>query len=427
MERQVVVENSRNRTVIGLAIGLLSIGVLVLGIAIGRANIGKGAGDSLLKGGPEAAEPLRLVTRSSDDTPAGSMSTLDISRDVDDSRDNAIVRASRIAGPSVVSVSVIQTLVARGGPFFGQSGDDFFEQFFGDVFPPRVYRERIPSLGSGFVISDNGYVLTNEHVVHSAEQIKVTLPDGRQFDGKLVGSDSSFDLAVLKIDAKGLPVAVLGNSDDIVVGEWAIAIGNPFGFLLNDPSPSVTAGVISALKRDVKSTGLQGGIYKDMIQTDAAINPGNSGGPLVNGKGQVIGVNTFIFTQSGGSLGMGFAIPVNIAKRVVEEIIKFGAVRGVWVGISVQDITPYVASHLGITDTHGVIVARLEQGSPADKAGVKAGDIIRKVQGQQVNNSTDAQRSIFGAGVGDVVVLTIERDDKRWDVKLKLEEVPKKS
>ena len=418
-------ENRRNRIVIGLTIGLLLVSVFVLGIAIGTANIGKGPRVSLSNRNSEAAEPLRLVTQSSDDNPSDT-TALAIAHEVDESRDNAIVRASRIAGPSVVSVSVIQTVARRGG-FLPPSGDDFFNQFFGDVFPPYVYRERIPSLGSGFVISENGYVLTNEHVVHNGEQIKVTLPDGRQFDGKLAGADPTYDLAVLKIDAKGLPASVLGNSDDIVVGEWAIAIGNPFGFLLNDASPSVTAGVISALKRDVKPTGFEGGIYKEMIQTDAAINPGNSGGPLVNGKGEVIGVNTFIFTQSGGSLGMGFAIPVNVAKRVVQEIIKFGAVRSVWVGISVQDITPYAASHLGITDTGGVIVARLEQGSPADKAGVKAGDIIRKVQGQPIKNSNDAQRRIFGAGVGDVVVLTMERDHKQWDVKLKLEEVPKKS
>jgi len=219
----------------------------------------------------------------------------------------------------------------------------------------------------------------------------------------------------------------MGDSDDLVVGEWAVAIGNPFGFLLNDPSPSVTAGVVSALKRDVKSESVGGstGIYKDMIQTDAAINPGNSGGPLVNGKGEVIGVNTFIFTSGGGSLGMGFAIPVNVAKKVVREIIKYGAVRGVWIGISVQDITPYLAQQLGVSDTRGVIVVKLEDDSPADKAGVKVGDLIRKVQGERVQNSDDAARSIFGAGIGDILTLAIERDGRTWDARLKLVEVPK--
>jgi serine protease Do len=326
----------------------------------------------------------------------------------------------------VVSVSVTQTVLARRSPFFG---DDFFQQFFGDVFPPTVYRQRIPSLGSGFVITEDGYVITNEHVIHNAEEIKVTLPDGRQFDAKVAGSDAVYDVAVLKINAKELRPASLGDSDDLIVGEWAIAIGNPFGFLLNDPSPSVTAGVISALRRDVKSESVGGssGIYKDMIQTDAAINPGNSGGPLVNGKGEVIGVNTFIFTRGGGSLGMGFAIPVNSAKKVVREIVKYGSVRGVWIGISVQDITPYLAQHLGVTDTRGVIVVKLEDDSPADKAGVKVGDLIRKVQGARVEDSNDAQRSIFGAGIGDVLTLTLEREGKTWDARLKLVEVPKGS
>ncbi|MFH0778689.1 MAG: trypsin-like peptidase domain-containing protein [Candidatus Eisenbacteria bacterium] len=346
-----------------------------------------------------------------------------VSGEIDASRDNAIVRASRLAGPSVVSVSVIQTRLTRRGPFFSQR-DDFFEQFFGDMFPPLVYRERIPGLGSGFIIDSGGYILTNEHVVRNADEIKVTLPDGRQFDAKVAGSDPNYDLAVLKVGAKGLPAAVLGNSDDLVVGEWAIAIGNPFGFLLNDPSPSVTAGVVSAIRRDVKPTGSDTGIYKEMIQTDAAINPGNSGGPLVNGKGEVIGVNTFIFTQSGGSLGMGFAIPVNVAKRVFAEVLKYGTVRGVWIGLSVQDITPYVAAQLEIRDVKGVIVVRLEDGSPAAKAGIHVGDVIRKIQGQTVTNSGAAQRALYGAAIGDLVRVTIERDGSTREVTLRLVEVP---
>ena len=400
---------------------ILMILMLTLGFFLGRGRPDSIAG---MFSAPDEPEWLR-----EDGSRSKSRDTLDagtIARSLDDSRINAIVRASQIAGPSVVSVSVTQTVLARRSPFFG---DDFFQQFFGDVFPPTVYRQRIPSLGSGFVITEDGYVITNEHVIHNAEEIKVTLPDGRQFDAKVAGSDAVYDVAVLKINAKELRPASLGDSDDLIVGEWAIAIGNPFGFLLNDPSPSVTAGVISALRRDVKSESVGGssGIYKDMIQTDAAINPGNSGGPLVNGKGEVIGVNTFIFTRGGGSLGMGFAIPVNSAKKVVREIVKYGSVRGVWIGISVQDITPYLAQHLGVTDTRGVIVVKLEDDSPADKAGVKVGDLIRKVQGARVEDSNDAQRSIFGAGIGDVLTLTLEREDKTWEARLKLVEVPKGS
>ena len=398
---------------------VLMILMLTAGFFLGRSKT-----DSIAAMFGSSSEPEWLKDEGSRSRSRDTLDTRDIGRLLDDSRMNAIVRASQVGGPSVVSVSVTQTVVARRSPFFG---DDFFQQFFGDVFPPATYRQRVPSLGSGFVITEDGYIITNDHVIHNAEEIKVTLPDGRQFDAKVAGSNAVYDIAVLKVNAKGLKAATMGDSDDLVVGEWAVAIGNPFGFLLNDPSPSVTAGVVSALKRDVKSESVGGstGIYKDMIQTDAAINPGNSGGPLVNGKGEVIGVNTFIFTSGGGSLGMGFAIPVNVAKKVVREIIKYGAVRGVWIGISVQDITPYLAQQLGVSDTRGVIVVKLEDDSPADKAGVKVGDLIRKVQGERVQNSDDAARSIFGAGIGDILTLAIERDGRTWDARLKLVEVPK--
>jgi len=399
--------------------------LMILMLALGYF-LGRGKPDSIAAVFRTSDEPEWLKDEGDRSKSRDTLGTHDVGRTLDDSRMNAIVRASQLAGPSVVSVSVTQTIVTRRSPFFG---DDFFRQFFGDVFPPAEYRQQVPSLGSGFVITQDGYIITNEHVIRNAEQIKVTLPDGRQFDAKVAGANDVYDIAVLKIDAKGLKPAEMGDSDDLVVGEWAIAIGNPFGFLLNDPSPSVTAGVISALRRDVKSESVGGGtgIYKDMIQTDAAINPGNSGGPLVNGRGEVIGVNTFIFTSSGGSLGMGFAIPVNTAKKVVREIIKYGGVRGVWIGISVQDITPYLAQQLRVKDTRGVIVVKLEDGSPADKAGVKVGDIIRKVQGERVQNSDDAARSIFGAGIGDVLTLAMERDGKTWDAKLRLVEVPRES
>jgi len=414
-------ESTGNRKAVLLALVFLVLVALLLGFFIGRGKRGPTTVAAL-----DTKEPQELSRDVVPDETPDWASAADISLAVDASRENAIVRASRIAGPSVVSVSVMQTMVTRRSPFLTRRGDDFFDQFFRDFFPPLAYRERIPTLGSGFIVSEDGFIITNEHVVHNAEEIKVTLPDGRQFDGELISSDATYDLAVIKIDASGLPAASLGDSDEMVVGEWAIAIGNPFGFLLDDPSPSVTAGVVSALRRDVKSMSSGGGIYKDMIQTDAAINPGNSGGPLVNGRGQVIGVNTFIFTQSGGSHGMGFAIPINVAKRVAKEIIEYGAVRGVWIGLSVQDITPFIASRMEIADPKGVIVVRLEDGSPADKAGVRVGDIIRRVQGEAVSNSNEAQRSLFGAGVGDLVTLTIEREGKSTEVRLKLEEVPKK-
>lgn len=343
-------------------------------------------------------------------------------REPGESRHTAIVEAARRVGPSVVTLSVEQTRVVQTSPL--PFGSDFFEPFFRDMIPQYRYREVIPTMGSGFVVSGDGYVLTNDHVVHAADKIKVILPDGRTFPGKVIATHPQYDLAVLKIEGKNLPAAPLGSSSDLMVGEWAIAIGNPFGYLLNDTQPTVTAGVISATHRDIKSQSETGGIYKNMIQTDAAINPGNSGGPLVNAEGRVIGVNTFIFTKSGGSEGIGFAIPIDIAKKVVDEVIKYGRVRNVWIGVRTWDLTPYLAERLGTADRRGLYVASLERGSPADKAGVRVGDIIRTVNGTPVRDSEEAYRAIFGANVGDTITLTVERDSKLQTFKLLLEEAP---
>ena len=341
-------------------------------------------------------------------------------RDPGTSRRTAIVQAAERIGPAVVTISVVQTRLVQSVPF----GSDFFEPFFRDMIPSYRYREQIPGMGSGFIISQKGYVLTNEHVVRGAEKITVILADGRSFTGKVVGSQPQYDVAIVKIEGDKLPVAALGSSGDLMVGEWAIAIGNPFGFLLNDTQPTVTAGVISATHRDIKAEAASGGIYKNMIQTDAAINPGNSGGPLVNAQGEVIGVNTFIFTKSGGSEGIGFAIPIDAAKRVVDELIRYGRVRNVWIGVGTWDITPYLAERIGTNDRNGLYVASLEKGSPADKAGVKIGDIIRKVNGTPVGDVNEAYRALFGANVGDSITLTVERDGKAMARRLVLQELP---
>jgi serine protease Do len=293
------------------------------------------------------------------------------------------------------------------------------------MVPSYRYQEQIPSMGSGFIISNDGYVLTNEHVIRGANQIKAILPDGRSFVGRVVGAHPQYDLAVVKIEGKNLPVAPLGTATDLMVGEWAIAIGNPFGFLLNDAQPSVTAGVVSATHRDIKATNDENGIYKDMIQTDAAINPGNSGGPLLNAKGEVIGVNTFIFSKGGGgSIGIGFAIPIDAAKRVVDEILKYGKVRNVWIGVRTWELTPYVSERLGTSDRNGLYVSVVERGSPAAKAGMKVGDIIRKVNGIPIKDVQEAYRAIFGASVGDTITLTVDRDTKQITFRLLLEESP---
>jgi serine protease Do len=364
------------------------------------------------------AEPARIVESTIPQNTYASGAV-----DVGESRRNAIVMAAERVGRSVVSVSVLQTRVYRRSALGYPFNDDFFQRFF---HPPMVeYREQVPGLGSGFIIDGRGYVVTNEHVVHDAEEITVTLTDGREMPGRLVGSDPTYDLAVIKIpEAEDLPVAPLADSDRLLVGEWAVAIGNPFGFLLNDTQPTVTAGVVSATRRDVKTDVSSLGIYKDMIQTDAAINPGNSGGPLANADGEVIGINTFIFTQGGGSLGIGFAIPINRAKRVVEEIINYGRVRSVWIGLVVDEITPYVARYRDIEDTEGLLVSNVEGGSPAALAGIERGDIIRRINGEGISNAKSARRSLFGSQVGDTIVLNIERDGRRRDFELLLVEAP---
>ena len=336
------------------------------------------------------------------------------------SRRTAIVTAAQRVSPAVVSVSVVATRVVTVDPFGGLFRDEFWDRFY----PPAEYKERVSGLGSGVIIDPNGTVLTNEHVVHDAEQITVTLTDGRQLPAKLLGSSSTYDLAVLKVAGSKLPSAPLGNSDQLVVGEWAIAIGNPFGYLLNDTQPTVTAGVVSAMHRDVKSEVTESGVYKNMIQTDAAVNPGNSGGPLVNADGEVIGINTFIFTKGGGSLGIGFAIPINLARRVLDEIRSYGRVRAAYPGLQVQSLTPYLARRLGFADARGLVVSRVDPDGPAARAGVRVGDRLRRVNGLTIDSVDDAQKSIYGASVGDRLTLTIERGGRALEVTLTLVEAP---
>jgi len=334
------------------------------------------------------------------------------------SRRNAIVRAAQKVGPAVVSISVTQIRVYRRSPFL--FSDPFIDQFFPEL--RREYRQRIKSMGSGFIIDKEGHILTNEHMVEDATQIVVNLPDGRQFPGKIQGSDPITDLAVLKIEAKDLPVAPLGDSDDMIIGEWAIAIGNPFGFLISDSKPTVTVGVISAVNRDFEPRG--GHVYQGMIQTDAAINPGNSGGPLVNAVGEVIGINTFIFTESGGSLGIGFAIPINTAKKVIRELLRYGRVRQIWTGLRVQRVDRLIAQSLGLPQAEGVIISHIDQRSPGEKAGLKVGDVITEVDGHLVRDEKEIREVFYTAQVGDEFKLNVWREGKTLEKRLKVELMP---
>ncbi len=323
------------------------------------------------------------------------------------SRRNAIVRAAEKAGPAVVSISVISTrVVAERAPFLE---DPFFGEFWREFFMPRYYKEKVQSLGSGFIVDSRGYIVTNEHVVHGAEVIKVTLSDGRVYDAEIVGTDERRDIALLKIDADSLPVAELGNSDSLYIGEWVIAIGNPFGYLLEDLEPTVTVGVVSALHRTYKGRGER--IYRDMIQTDAAINPGNSGGPLVNSLGQVIGVNTFIITASGGNEGIGFAIPINLVKKFIPEFIKYGKVRESYIGVTVQNLTDEIREGLDYSKRWGVVVVSVDEGGPFHSK-LSEGDVIEEVNGRRIYNEGDWEDVTYGLIPGEKLRMKIYRDGK---------------
>ena len=340
------------------------------------------------------------------------------------SRQNAIVQAAQKEGPAVVSISVVQVRVVREQPFFSPFGDQFSDDFWGNFFRPREYKEKVYGIGSGFVLNPEGYILTNAHVVAGADQLKVTLTTGEEFEGKVVGIDEASDLAVVKIEAKDLPSVVLGNSDNLIIGEWAIAIGNPFGYLLDDPNPTVTVGVISALNRDIKRERGQVQIYRKMIQTDAAINPGNSGGPLVNASGEVIGINTFIFSTSRGSEGIGFAIPINRAKVVLSDLIKHGGVTPTWIGLRVQEVNSVLAQSLDLKKAEGVIISDVEDESPAQKAGLKRKDVIIKVDDQKIKNISDWEDLSYLARASQNLDIGFLREGKEMHVQLSPETLP---
>ncbi len=353
---------------------------------------------------------------------------------IDASRRTAIVRAAERVGPATVSISVTSSRTSTA-PRATFPSDEYFERFFRGAFPDQIYEEEYRSLGSGVIVDPDGYVLTNAHVVANAEDVKVTLPDGRKLEGRVLGSEEMYDLAVVKIEGDGLPTAPIGNSDDLMVGEWVVAIGNPFAELVRDPQPTVTVGVVSALHRDVRPASAASGqteggalasaIYKDMIQTDAAINAGNSGGPLVNGTGEVVGINSFIVTSDASSRGVGFAIPVNLAGRVINELIEFGRVRDLWLGVGVQELTPTWAARLGIADADGALATFIEPDSPADRAGLRPGDIVVAIDDEPIATVHEARRAFHGFRVGDTITLTITRDGQAMRFSMKLEEAPR--
>ena len=307
--------------------------------------------------------------------------------------------------PSVVNISATTVVETRSQPFpFQFPPGSPFEEFFKDFDQKRgPQKRRSTALGSGFVIKNNGTVITNNHVIQNAEGIFVKFTDGKEYEAKLIGTDPVSDIAVLKIQSsKKFPAVKFADSDKAKVGDWVLAIGNPFGL-----GGTVTQGIISAINRDINM-----GRYDNFIQTDASINQGNSGGPLFNMDGEVLGINTAIFSNSGGSVGIGFAIPANFAKNVIDQLIQYGETKRGWLGVRIQTVTKEIADSLGLNETIGASVADVNKNSPADKAGLKQGDIITEFNGQKVKTMRDLPRLVGEAEVGKPAKLKIWRNKR---------------
>ena len=332
--------------------------------------------------------------------------------DISSARETAITRAINKVGPAVASINVEQHIPSVS-----------LDPFFGFIYPKNIYPMK--SSGSGVVISPDGFVLTNSHVIENADKILVILSGGDEFKAEVIGSDETTDLALLKLEGNSFPFVEIGDSDDLIIGEWVIALGNPFELFSISNKPTASIGIVSAINMDF---GMQksGKIFQDMIQTDAAINPGNSGGPLVNSLGQIIGINTFIFTDYDhfrGSVGIGFAIPINSAKKIAEELrIKGQIDRGYSTGLIVQSVTASISRYLDIPFTKGVIILEISKGSPADKSKLETGDIILSVNKQDVNKPSDIRTVILENDFrsGDYINLKIYRNGKYKTVRIKL-------
>ena len=321
-------------------------------------------------------------------------------------------RAANKAMPSVVNVFTTKEIKAAPHPFME---DPFFRRFFGDRFESPQSR-RAASLGSGVIVSSQGYILTNHHVIEAADEIEIALADGRKTKARVIGSDPETDLAVVRVDMEDLPAITFGYSDNALVGDIVLAIGNPFGV-----GQTVTMGIISALGR----THLGINTFENFIQTDAAINPGNSGGALVDASGNLIGINTAIVSRTGGSLGIGFAITAGVAKQIMEQIIRTGGVTRGWIGVEVQDMTPELAESFKRSTTSGALIAGVLKGGPADRAGVKPGDIIVGVGGKEVTDSSGMLNLIAALPPGNMATITVMRNQNKKAIEIKVGKRPK--
>lgn len=372
--------------------GILTV-ALPVGIAAGVVLAFGSEGNETLTATPEAVAASTVVQEVPTSSP----------------RNTPIVSAARQVGPSVVSITVLRTVRQS-------ARRSLMEEFF--RFVPRQRQRQVRGLGSGFVIDDDGYLLTNEHVVRGADSIIVTDGQGRHLPAELVGADALMDIAVLKIEAGRIPPAPLGTSSDLMVGEPAIAIGNPLGYFLANGEATVTAGVISGVSRDIRSEDNSGSLFADMIQTDAAINPGNSGGALVNAEGRVIGVNSSILSRSGGSEGLGFAIPIDRALRIADELKEFGRIRRPWIGVDPE----IVASDTSLFSS--TRIRRVAPDSPAEAAGLKAGDILVEINGRRIDSPLDLEVGLLDAGVDSRVQVRYARAGRETATMLPVLELP---
>lgn len=366
---------------------------------------------------------LRAI--SSSDMDVGTLSGNDVplsdkQAEIYTSRQNAITRAIGRTEDAVVGINVVQVKEVRN-PLL--PADPLLWMLYDESFWPRTVKKRVKNLGSGFIISSDGYIVTNEHVVEAAEQIVVTTTRRQKYDARIVGTDPLLDMALLKIDANGLPSIPWGDSENALVGEWVIAIGNPYGLFDVNDQPSVSVGVISALHRDFESDGH---LYSDMVQTDAAINRGNSGGPLLNADGEAVGMNTLIFSETGGSVGIGFAIPAHRIVAIIDDLLKGGVDRNYWIGIRAVDVSPLRARLQGLETNRGALVTNVEEGSPAAQAGIRMEDIILDLNGKSVANARAAIDMLRSSDlrVGSIISMKISRQGKLFDVQLTLAPLP---
>lgn len=347
----------------------------------------------------------------------------DIQERIFNSRENALTRAIARTSDAVVGISVDQVTEVQN-PFVPR--DPLFRMFLDERYWPRTVRKQASGLGSGFIVSPDGFIVTNEHVVKNATSVTVTTTAGNKYTAKIVGTDELLDMALLKIEDTNLPFIEWANSDEAIVGEWVVAIGNPYGLFDVNDQPSVAVGVISALNRDFERDS-DGRLYTDMIQTDAAINRGNSGGPLIDAEGRAIGMNSLIFTETGGSVGIGFAIPSNRIVNAIEDLVKGGVDRNYWLGIRANDLRGVMWKMLNLAENRGAVVTGVDPGSPADRADIKVEDVILSINNREIRNSQDAKDFMNNTDlrVGDKLTFQVSRRGKIMTKEVELIPIPK--